>query len=43
MRVADPVTHKTLGPNEVGVIMFKGGSIMKEYLNNPSESTVRCM
>ncbi|RSH80258.1 uncharacterized protein EHS24_008831 [Apiotrichum porosum] len=35
MRVADPVTHKTLGPNEVGVIMFKGGSIMKEYLNNP--------
>lgn len=35
VKVRDPETRKSLGPNQVGEICVKGAQIMKGYYNNP--------
>jgi malonyl-CoA/methylmalonyl-CoA synthetase len=38
MRVVDMKTSAPVPPNTLGIVHIRGGNVMKEYLNNPSES-----
>ena len=39
VKVVDPDTFETKGPNEDGLLLVKGANVMKGYLNNPSKTS----
>ncbi len=38
VRVVDPDTGEELGPNQAGVLQFRGPNVMKGYLNQPEKT-----
>ncbi|XP_077560399.1 uncharacterized protein LOC144175169 [Haemaphysalis longicornis] len=38
VKIVDPVTHEKLGPNQIGEIYFRSGSMVRGYFKRPKES-----